>query len=171
MGLRQWAGNLRVVFVPRAGGADGPTTERSEVSTVRVDGDRTRADERKGAANMFVRDFRTCREIQSGDGCQLRQLFNPLQDDLGLGYSFAIARLGPGESATLHRLKSSEVYYILTGRGELEIDGESVEVLPGQAVYVPPEARQRIRNTGEDELGFICIVDPAWRLEDEEILD
>jgi len=46
-----------------------------------------------------------------------------------------------------------------------------VEVLPGQVIYVPPEARQRIRNTGEDELGFICIVDPAWRPEDEEILD
>ena len=120
---------------------------------------------------MFVRDFRTCSEITSGDGCRLRQLFNPLQDDLELGYSFAIARLGPGESATLHRLKSSEVYYILTGRGELDVENETVEVQPGMAVYVPPQGKQRIRNTGPDELGFICIVDPAWRTEDEEILE
>lgn len=120
---------------------------------------------------MFVRDFRTCREITSGDGCRLRQLFNPLQDDLALSYSFAIARLGPGESAALHRLKSSEVYYILTGRGEIEIDGETAEVLPAQAVYVPAGAGQRIKNTGQDELGFICLVDPAWRPEDEEILE
>jgi mannose-6-phosphate isomerase-like protein (cupin superfamily) len=120
---------------------------------------------------MFVRDFRSCREITAGDGCRLRQLLNPLQDDLVLSYSFAIARLGPGESATLHRLKSSEVYYILTGRGEMEIDDETVKVVPGQAVYVPAEARQRIKNTGQAELGFICLVDPAWRSEDEEILE
>ena len=119
---------------------------------------------------MIVRDVRTCSEIRSGDGCRLRQVFNPLQDDLDLGYSFAIAWLHPGESAALHCLKSSEVYYILTGRGELEIGGETAEVLPGRAVYVPPGVRQRIRNTGQVELGFICIVDPAWRPEDEEIL-
>jgi mannose-6-phosphate isomerase-like protein (cupin superfamily) len=120
---------------------------------------------------MFVRDFRTCREITAGDGCRLRQMFNPLQDDLTLSYSFAIARLGPGESASLHRLKSSEVYYILTGQGEMEIADETVEVQPGQVVYVPAEAKQRIKNTGQNELGFICLVDPAWRPEDEEILE
>ncbi len=120
---------------------------------------------------MFVRDFRTCREITSGDGCRLREIFNPLHEDLNLGYSFAIARLGPGESATRHRLKSSEVYYILTGQGELDIGQDTIEVQPGQTIYVPPRAEQRIRNTGRDELSFICIVDPAWRSEDEEILE
>jgi mannose-6-phosphate isomerase-like protein (cupin superfamily) len=119
---------------------------------------------------MLVRDVRTCREIRSGDGCRLRELLNPLQDDLDLSYSFAVVWLGPEESADLHRLKSSEVYYILTGRGELEIGGEKMEVRPGQAVYVPPGAPQKIRNTGPAKLGFICIVDPAWRPEDEEIL-
>ncbi|MBD0343357.1 MAG: hypothetical protein ICV63_00680, partial [Coleofasciculus sp. Co-bin14] len=39
----------------------------------------------------------------------------------------------------------------------------------GDAVYIPPNARQFIRNCGEEALVFICIVDPAWRKEDEKI--
>jgi len=37
-------------------------------------------------------------------------------------------------------------------------------------VYIPPLSTQYIRNTGSDDLKFLCIVDPAWREQDEEIL-
>jgi mannose-6-phosphate isomerase-like protein (cupin superfamily) len=40
---------------------------------------------------------------------------------------------------------------------------------PGQAIYIPPNAKQYIRNTGSSDLKFICIVDPAWRKEDEAV--
>jgi len=43
-------------------------------------------------------------------------------------------------------------------------------VSPGDAVYIPPMARQYIKNTGKSDLKFICIVDPAWRKQDEEII-
>jgi mannose-6-phosphate isomerase-like protein (cupin superfamily) len=31
-------------------------------------------------------------------------------------------------------------------------------------------AKQYIQNTGRKNLVFICIVDPAWKIEDEEII-
>ncbi len=120
---------------------------------------------------MFIRDFRYRDEIEAGDGTILRELFNPLKDDLQLKYSFAIGRLGPAETSILHRLKSSEVYYFLVGSGEIHIDGKQEKVRAGQAVYVPPNSIQRLKNTGSEELMFICIVDPAWREEEEEILE
>lgn len=83
----------------------------------------------------------------------------------------AHARLPVGEWSSLHRLTSSEVYYILSGSGRMEIDGRAREVHPGDAVYIPPGARQRIFSLGPDPLEFLCIVDPAWRVEDEEILE
>jgi len=43
-------------------------------------------------------------------------------------------------------------------------------VEPGQAVYIPPHSTQHIRNTGPSDLLFLCIVDPAWRSEDEEMV-
>jgi mannose-6-phosphate isomerase-like protein (cupin superfamily) len=44
-------------------------------------------------------------------------------------------------------------------------------VAAGDVIYVPPGAAQRIANTGTKELVFVCIVDPAWREADEEILE
>jgi len=44
------------------------------------------------------------------------------------------------------------------------------EVHADDAVYIPPDAKQYIQNTGESDLIFLCIVDPAWQAEDEEVL-
>ncbi len=52
----------------------------------------------------------------------------------------------------------------------MSIDGESEAVRPGQAIYIPPHSTQYIQNTGGSDLTFLCIVDPAWREEDEEVL-
>jgi mannose-6-phosphate isomerase-like protein (cupin superfamily) len=120
---------------------------------------------------MFMRDVRDCTEITAGDGTRLRELFNPLKDKMELRYSVAVAVIAPGESSLLHRLKNSEVYYFLAGSGEMQVGGDIARVRPGQVVYVPPGGVQKVKNTGSEELMFICIVDPAWRAEDEEILE
>ena len=52
----------------------------------------------------------------------------------------------------------------------MSIDGESEAVQPGQAIYIPPRSTQYIENKGSSDLTFLCIVDPAWREEDEEVL-
>jgi len=120
---------------------------------------------------MFVRDLKDCAEIVAGDGTRLRELLNPLKDVLDLRYSLAVARVEPGGTTFLHRLATSEVYFLLDGEGEMHIDGERRVVTRGQAVYIPPGATQQITNTGSVELVFACIVDPAWRKEDETILE
>jgi len=121
--------------------------------------------------NRFVRDIKDCGTFTAGDGTVLRELFNAATDDMELHYSLAEARLAPGGVSLLHRIKTSEVYYILSGEGVMEIDGEKSPVGPGNVVYIPPGATQRIASTGDEELVFLCIVDPAWRPEDEEILE
>lgn len=119
---------------------------------------------------MLVRDVERCGEIVAGDGCRLRELLHPAKTDVQIGYSLAHARVEPGRATLPHRLKTSEVYYILTGQGMMHIDSEQSPVRAGQAVYIPPEAVQYIENFGQSPLEFLCIVDPAWRQEDEEIL-
>jgi mannose-6-phosphate isomerase-like protein (cupin superfamily) len=53
----------------------------------------------------------------------------------------------------------------------MHIDAESAILKAGQAIYIPPRSTQWIENTGSGPLAFLCIVDPAWRPEDEEILE
>ena len=119
---------------------------------------------------MLIKNLAKCEEIIAGDDTLLRELLNPLKESLKLRYSLAHALVKPGQMTSPHRLRSSEVYYILEGEGEMYIDNESRSVGPGLVVYIPPQSIQYISNIGTTDLVFLCIVDPAWRAEDEEIL-
>lgn len=119
---------------------------------------------------MLIKDLANCQEIVAGDETLLRELLNPHKEPLELRYSLAHAVVKPMEITKRHRLRSSEVYYILEGEGEMYIDGKREKVKPGQAIYIPPGSIQQIRNIGLSHLQFLCIVDPAWRPEIEEII-
>ena len=121
-------------------------------------------------ALMFIRDLRACEEIAAGDQTLLRELLHPDKADLRIRYSLAHAVVKPGQSSLPHKLKTSEVYYILEGEGTMYVQEESAQVGSGQVVYIPPNSTQYIKNTGNSDLKFLCIVEPAWRPEDEEVL-
>jgi len=121
---------------------------------------------------MLIRKLKDCPEIAAGDHTRLRELLHPSRDYPFSGrYSLAHAVIAPGEASVRHRLKTDEVYYIIQGTGEMHIDRESATVAAGDAVDIPPGSEQWIENTGNGDLAFLCIVDPAWREADEEILD
>ena len=106
----------------------------------------------------------------SGDKVILRELLHRDKGRFSFRYSLAHAKL-PARRATLpHSLKTSEVYYILKGRGMMYIDKKSHRVSPGNVIYIPPRSKQHIKNTGNMALEFLCIVDPAWKKKDEKIL-
>jgi mannose-6-phosphate isomerase-like protein (cupin superfamily) len=119
---------------------------------------------------MHIKHLKDCEEFIAGDNTILREILHPDKAKLDLRYSLAHAILKPGLTSLPHQLKTSEVYYILEGEGQMFIDDESEYVYPGQTIYIPPNAKQYIKNTGNIVLKFLAIVDPAWRLEDEEIL-
>ncbi len=118
---------------------------------------------------MLTKTLSACREILAGDKTVLRELLHPSRDPAAIRYSLAHAKLASGTASRPHRLKTSEVYYFISGQGRMHVDGETTGVALGQALYVPPRAVQHLENTGPDELVFLCIVDPAWRAEDEEV--
>uniref|UniRef100_A0A0C1QRG4 Mannose-6-phosphate isomerase n=1 Tax=Tolypothrix bouteillei VB521301 TaxID=1479485 RepID=A0A0C1QRG4_9CYAN len=118
---------------------------------------------------MLIQKLSLCKEFIAGDGTLLRELLHPDKQPLELRYSLAHAVVPIGKTSIPHSLTTSEVYYILTGKGEMHIDNELQIVEPGDAVYIPPNAKQFIRNSGEEPLIFLSIVDPAWRKEDETI--
>jgi mannose-6-phosphate isomerase-like protein (cupin superfamily) len=120
---------------------------------------------------LFIKDSNSCEKITAGDNTILRELLNPQKEDISVRYSLAHARLKPGQKSLAHRLKSTEVYYIIEGQGEMYIDDEKENVSAGQAIYIPPNSVQKIKNIGTTDLTFLCIVDPAWKPEDEEVLE
>lgn len=119
---------------------------------------------------MFIKDLKNCDEFVAGDNTILRELLHPDKTDLKLRYSLAHATVKSGQISQIHKLKTSEIYYILEGEGIMHIDSEVAKVHSGQVVYIPPNGKQYIQNVGNSDLKFLCIVDPAWRIEDEEVL-
>jgi len=119
---------------------------------------------------VLTRSLSDCKEILAGDNTLLRELLHPVRNDAAIRYSLAHAKLARGTASLPHRLKTSEVYYFISGQGRMHVDGEVTPVGPEQVLYVPPGAVQHVENTGTDELVFLCIVDPAWRAQDEEVL-
>ncbi|MBI5058613.1 cupin domain-containing protein [candidate division KSB1 bacterium] len=120
---------------------------------------------------MLIHRLTDCTEFVAGDGTRLRELLHPAKHLISARYSIAHASLAQGQSSHLHQLSTSEVYYILSGVGRMQIDDETRSVFPGDLIYIAPQAKQRITSLGSDALEFLCIVDPAWRAEDEVILE
>ncbi|NMB79371.1 MAG: cupin domain-containing protein [Methanomicrobiales archaeon] len=122
---------------------------------------------------MLIRDATSCPHERVIDRTLLCELLHPDKHAgaSGLSCSIAHAILPPGEASLPHMLETStELYYILSGTGEMHIDDESAAVRPGQIVLIPPNARQYIRNTGPGDLVFLCVVAPKWEAADEKLL-
>ncbi len=120
---------------------------------------------------MIIKDLKECREFKAGDASSIRELLHPDKGPYAFRYSLAHAVVGPGSRTLRHRLSGSEVYYVIAGSGLMHIDAETAEVRAGHAVYIPPGAVQFIENPGDSELAFLCLVDPAWQADAEDVLE
>lgn len=120
---------------------------------------------------MLEKKISNIESIDGGEGTVIRQIFHPHNTLNGIRYSISHSELKPGKKSKLHKMKSSEVYYILQGEGNLLIDDEKTKVSKDQAIFIPSHSKQSIENTGDIDLEFLCIVDPAWKLEDEVVLE
>ncbi len=74
-------------------------------------------------------------------------------DSLTLG----VAEIKPGEldGLSCHRHPQSEVYYVLSGVGVVTIEDLQYPISPGSAVFIPGNAKHRVRNTGNETLRIL----------------
>ncbi|MDX1680880.1 MAG: cupin domain-containing protein [Akkermansiaceae bacterium] len=79
--------------------------------------------------------------------------------------SLAEASLPQGSKTDRHYHKlSEEFYYILEGRGRMEIDGQEREVGVGDAILIPAGAWHQIE--ASEDLRFLCCCAPPYSHED-----
>jgi mannose-6-phosphate isomerase-like protein (cupin superfamily) len=119
---------------------------------------------------MFVRKINTIASFEAGDKSLLKEILHPAKHPVDIRYSLAWATVKSGQKTESHRLVHAEVYHILRGQGRVSINNEENDVEETDTVYIPPHATQWIANTGEIDLEFLCIVDPAWEPRIETIL-
>jgi mannose-6-phosphate isomerase-like protein (cupin superfamily) len=82
----------------------------------------------------------------------------------GLRLVFRKRALKPGSAIGYHEQKEDEIYYVLSGRGLMTIDGKSFEVTPGTAVLTRPGSSHGLKQTGSEDLVILINYEqePAW---------
>ena len=120
---------------------------------------------------MSIKENSKIEFIDGNEGAKIKQYFHPHNTLNGINYSIAQFSLEIGGKTKLHKIKSSEIYYILEGEGKLKIDDEVFRLKKDDSAYVPPNSKQTIENIGMENLRFLCIVEPAWKADEDEILE
>jgi len=78
-------------------------------------------------------------------------MFEGEKDGLGGGLLFVTEfQVKGGEDMEAHAHEEEEYYYILYGRGEMTIDGETENVVPGDLIRIPSNALHSIKPKGKD---------------------
>ncbi|HET7572058.1 MAG TPA: cupin domain-containing protein [Gaiellaceae bacterium] len=95
------------------------------------------------------------------DGSTIRELHHSAVQSL------AEATLEPGQATERHYHRASEEIYVVTkGSGELEVDGQTRRVRPGDAILIPPGAWHSLENDGTSELTILCCCSPPYSHDD-----
>ncbi len=71
------------------------------------------------------------------------------------GLAVGIAEFPTGCSNTEHWHAQPELYYVLEGEGQLEVEGIAYPVRKGDAIYVPGNALHTIKNQATDLLKIL----------------
>lgn len=63
--------------------------------------------------------------------------------------------LRPGAAIGYHLQETDEIYYILTGQGEMQMNGKSFEVTAGDAILTRPGSRHGLKQVGNGDLTLL----------------
>jgi mannose-6-phosphate isomerase-like protein (cupin superfamily) len=114
---------------------------------------------------VIVRSLEEAEPFTTADGSTIRELLGlptaPVRNQ-----SLAEATLAPAQATERHyHAETEEIYYVVEGSGEIEIDGDRRRVAVGDAVLIPPGARHQI-TANREGCRFLCCCAPAYRHED-----
>jgi mannose-6-phosphate isomerase-like protein (cupin superfamily) len=95
------------------------------------------------------------------DGSEIRELHH------SDAQSLAEATLEPDQATERHHHRlSEEIYFVLKGSGDMEVDGEHKRIAVGDAVLIPPGAWHSLYNNGTSELRILCCCSPPYSHDD-----
>ncbi len=73
-------------------------------------------------------------------------------------FCMRIFEIGPGGYSPKHRHDWEHEIFFHAGHGEVLLGGERREVLAGHVAFIAGGEEHQIRNTGETDLTFVCLI-------------
>ena len=102
------------------------------------------------------------RSYQSDEVNQVSETWMIGKAEGAQNFAFRYYQLEPGGfSHKEHHLHDHGIL-ILQGSGQVLLENETFPISKGDIIYIPPDELHQLTNTGEDPLGFLCVI-PARR--------
>lgn len=109
---------------------------------------------------MTINQLSQQKPFTTVDGSTIRSILDRTNAPVQL-QSLAEASLPAGGTTQKHHHKlSEEIYFILEGIALMDLDGETRDVGPGDAILISPNAWHQI--TAHTELRFLCCCAPPY---------
>jgi len=113
---------------------------------------------------MTVLNLADQKPFTSKDGSTIRSILDRTNAPVVM-QSLAEAQIPVGTATQRHYHRiAEEFYFILEGRGQMELDGTEREVGPGDAILIPAGAWHTI--TATETLRFLCCCAPPYSHDD-----
>ena len=74
----------------------------------------------------------------------------------------AIANLERGKTIESHKDPMEEIYFVLSGEGEMSVDEETRHVRPGDATWIPAGSAHSLTNSSEQNLLILVVASSNW---------
>jgi mannose-6-phosphate isomerase-like protein (cupin superfamily) len=115
---------------------------------------------------MHVSRYDEIEPFITKDGSEIREWAGQAAAP-AVNQSLAEASLPPGAATTEHfHVKSEELYLVTAGMGLLRVDGAERALRAGDCAVIPPGARHKLWNTGDEVLRVVCACSPPYSHED-----
>lgn len=95
-------------------------------------------------------------EMDGADGVMMRMLIGP--DDNVPTFNMRLFEVAPGGYTPRHTHDWEHEVYVLAGEGVVLENGQDKPISAGNCIYVPPNEDHQFRNTGSENLKFLCLV-------------
>jgi mannose-6-phosphate isomerase-like protein (cupin superfamily) len=116
----------------------------------------------KEAVHMIVRNVHDREVLETtylAHGGAIAQMILDRRVLREIGF-LAIANLAKGKIIESHRDPMEEIYFVLSGEGEMSVDGETRHVRPGDATWIPAGSAHSLANSSEEDLLILVVASP-----------
>ncbi len=118
----------------------------------------------KDAGHMIVRNINDKEVLETtyiAHGGAIAQMVLDRRILKEIGF-LAIARLEPGREIEPHTDPMEEIYFVLSGTGQMRVDEDAKQVGPGDATWIPAGSSHSLFNNGNEDC-VILVIASSWR--------
>lgn len=119
---------------------------------------------------MIIVNRSTAHVLRTPHNSEIRPLMDRTTSDVER-CSLAEELLPAGARVGRHyHVETEELYYILDGTGEMQIDDETREVATGDCILIPRGCTHSLRNTGAGAMRLLLVCGPAYSIADHHFV-